>query len=437
MSHLRLSILLLISFLVMVLGLGEVAVAQDQGASSFSPPAPTSVTTTASELEILTVPMTADDLSELAVIWQNHVKSVLEDIAGLNLELAIAEGAREEVLRDELAKTFGLQSMVQDSYGAVLDAWRTKGALIEDIQVHDTYLNALRLEAVRTTDLRSLLQLAASWLASAEGGLGFLLKVAGFLVALWGMYFVARVLRRAVSRGLSRVPNLSRLLQRFIVNVVYWATFVLGVLVVLGAFGVNVTPLFAIFGGLSFILGFAMQDTLGNLASGLMIMIMKPFDTGDYIEVGGASGFVDEMSVVSTQIRTFDNQIIIVPNSKIWGDVITNVSVSPERRVDLVFGIGYSDNAEHAIEVLKGLVAAHAKCLESPAPEIFVGQLGDSSVNIYCRPWTKSEDYWTVYWDLTGQAKERFDQEGISIPFPQRDVHLIQGENAGSIVATT
>lgn len=422
----RLLSLLSICCLTLFVGLGTSAVAQDQAVQTFSPPQPTAVTTTASELEILTVPMTAEDLSELAATWQNHVKSVLEEVALMNLELTTASGARSEALRDELATTLESQRIVQDSYAAVIEAWRTKGAAAEDTQTHEKYINALRLEAVRTTDPRTLVQLTINWLTSAEGGLGFLLKVLGFLFALWVMVFIARLLRRTVTRGLSRVPNLSRLLQRFIVNAVYWATFVLGILVVLGGFGVNVTPLFAIFGGLSFILGFAMQDTLGNLASGLMIMIMKPFDTGDYIEVGGASGFVDEMSVVSTQIRTFDNQIIVVPNSKIWGDVITNVSASPERRVDLVFGIAYSDSAAQAIEVLNELVAAHPKCLKDPAAEVFVGELGDSSVNIFCRPWSRSDDYWTVYWDLTGQAKERFDEVGISIPFPQRDVHLIQ-----------
>jgi small conductance mechanosensitive channel len=222
------------------------------------------------------------------------------------------------------------------------------------------------------------------------------------------------------------------MLKRFIATTVYWVVFVLGILVVLALFGVNVTPLFAVLGGLSFILGFALQETLGNLASGLMIMVLKPFDTGDYIQVGGSSGFVDEMSVVSTKIRTFDNQIIVVPNSKIWGDVITNVSASEERRVDLVFGIAYSDNAAQAIDVLKDLVAQHALCLKTPEPEVFVGELGDNSVNIFCRPWSKSDDYWTVYWDLTGQAKERFDEEGISIPFPQRDVHLIPVQGANS-----
>jgi small conductance mechanosensitive channel len=183
-------------------------------------------------------------------------------------------------------------------------------------------------------------------------------------------------------------------------------------------------------GGASFILGFAMQETLGNLASGLMIMVLKPFDTGDYIHVAGTSGTVDDMSVVSTTIRTVDNQVITVPNSKIWGDVITNVNASDTRRVDMVFGIGYGDSADHAISVLRELVDQEKLILDDPATDIFVGELGDSSVNIFVRPWTKSEDYWTVYWSLMAKAKERFDEEGISIPFPQRDVHLITSDAA-------
>jgi small conductance mechanosensitive channel len=158
----------------------------------------------------------------------------------------------------------------------------------------------------------------------------------------------------------------------------------------------------------------------------LMIMVLKPFDMGDFIQTAGISGVVDDLSIVSTQIRTFDNQIIVVPNSKIWGDVITNVNALDTRRIDLVFGIAYTDSATHAIEVLKELVSNHKLCLTDPAVDIFVGELGDSSVNIFCRPWCKSGDYWTIFWDLTAQAKERFDAEGISIPFPQQDVHLHQ-----------
>lgn len=400
--------------------------AQDQVQTTFSAPDVAEIDTSADELRILTVPMRAEELSELTATWQGHVKDVLDEIAVLNLELLVVGAEREEAIREELAALLDQQRRVHDSYSTVLESWKSKGASDEDLAVHQTYSNALRLEAVRTTDPRTLFQLSMNWLTSAEGGLGFVLKTVGFLIALWLIRFLARMLRRSTERGLSRLPNLSRLLQRFIVSAIYWATFVLGIVIVLSAFGVNVTPLFAVFGGLSFILGFAMQDTLGNLASGLMIMMLKPFDTGDYIEVGGASGFVDEMTIVSTKIRTFDNQIIVVPNSKIWGDVITNVSASSERRVDMVFGIGYSDDTKQAISILFDLVAAHPMCLKDPEPEIFVGELGESSVNIFCRPWCKPEDYWTVYWDLTGQAKEMFDEQGISIPFPQRDVHLIQ-----------
>lgn len=262
--------------------------------------------------------------------------------------------------------------------------------------------------------------------------MGVLIKLAGGLVTIWAMMFVAHFARRLASRGLKNVPTLPRLLQSFVLTAVCWGTFAIGTLIALALFRVNVTPLFAIVGGLSFILGFTLQETLSNLTSGSMIMVLKPFDTGDFVKTAGISGVVEEMSIVATRIRTFDNQIIVVPNSKIWGDVITNVNASATRRVDLAFGIAYTDSAAHAIKVLQELVDSHKLCLNDPAPEIFVGELGDSSVNIFCHPWSWSEDYWSVYWDLTGQAKERFDVEGISIPFPQRYVHLIQVETMGN-----
>lgn len=312
------------------------------------------------------------------------------------------------------------------NYREVLAAWRAKGAAPESVDPHDQYIVALAAGLVKTTDARALFTLAKDWVFSTEGGLGLLVQVGLVLAAIAVLMFFSRFVRKVARNALDRTTSISRLLRAFILRVVYWITFAIGFMLLLAFFGINVTPLFAIFGGLSFILGFALQETLGNLASGLMIIVLKPFDTGDYIQVGSSSGFVDEMSVVSTKIRTFDNQIIVVPNSKIWGDVITNVSASEERRVDLVFGIALSDSAQQAIEILNRLVSAHSLCLAEPVTEIFVGELGDSSVNIFCRPWVKSDDYWTVYWDLTGQAKEAFDAEGISIPFPQRDVHVIQ-----------
>jgi len=382
----------------------------------------------AEQLAILLVPLTSEELSEIAAVWQGHVRAALDEAAHLNLALVDASDAQAKQLREQLAGMTEAHRELIPLYELVLENWDRKGAVAEDSQAHRNFLSAVQADSVRTTDIRTLMRFVTAWVFSVEGGLGVLIKLAGVLVAIWAMMFVARFARKLARNGLKNVPNLSNLLKSFVLTAVYWTTFVIGILIVLALFGVNVTPLFAVVGGLSFILGFALQETLGNLASGLMIMVLKPFDTGDYIHTAGISGVVDEMSVVSTQIRTFDNQIIVVPNSKIWGDVITNVSTSDTRRVDLVFGIAYTDNAAHAIKVLQELVAIHKLCLSDPAPEIFVGELGDSSVNIFCRPWCKTEDYWVVYWDLTGQAKERFDVEGISIPFPQQDVHLHQVE---------
>jgi len=169
---------------------------------------------------------------------------------------------------------------------------------------------------------------------------------------------------------------------------------------------------------------FALQDSLGNFASGAMILIYRPFDVGDLVEVTGASGLVKKMNLVSTTILTLDNQTLVVPNSKIWGDVIKNVTAQKERRIDLEFGIGYDDDIELAERVLNEIVSAHEKVLTDPEPVIKLHTLGDSSVNFIVRPWTKTEDYWGVYWDIMREVKLRFDREGISIPFPQRDVHM-------------
>ncbi len=155
-------------------------------------------------------------------------------------------------------------------------------------------------------------------------------------------------------------------------------------------------------------------------------MVYQPFDVDDYVEIGGVSGKVKQMSLVSTTLLTADNKVLIIPNKLAWGDTITNYNGENTRRVDLLFGIGYQDDIPKAIDVLRELAAAHELVLEEPEVNIKVHQLADSAVNLICRPWVKTEDYWTVYWDLTRQAKEQFDTEGISIPYPQRDVHMHQ-----------
>jgi small conductance mechanosensitive channel len=182
----------------------------------------------------------------------------------------------------------------------------------------------------------------------------------------------------------------------------------------------------ALIGGAAFVVGLALQGTLSNFAQGLIILAYQPFDVGHVIEAGGVTGTVESMNMLSTTIRTGDNKVVIVPNGKIGGDTITNATASATRRVDLTFGIGYGDDLDKAQAVLERVVREHPLVLAEPAPVIKLHELADSSVNFVVRPWTKTADYWTVYWDLIKGVKQAFDREGISIPFPQRDVHLHQ-----------
>ncbi|MGB5892027.1 MAG: mechanosensitive ion channel domain-containing protein, partial [Thermoanaerobaculia bacterium] len=242
-------------------------------------------------------------------------------------------------------------------------------------------------------------------------------------------WVLAKIAGRVVSKALSKTPNISNLLQDFLVRMIRGAVLVVGVIVALPRLGLEIGPLLAVVGAAGFAVAFALQGTLSNFASGIMILFYQPFDVGDFVEVAGISGKVESLTLVSTELNTVDNKKVLVPNNSVWQGIITNATGSPTRRVDLVFGIGYGDSIEKATAILEDIVAKHELVLESPEPVIKVHELGDSSVNFICRPWAKTDDYWTVYWDITRAVKERFDAEGVSIPFPQRDVHLYQEQS--------
>ena len=208
--------------------------------------------------------------------------------------------------------------------------------------------------------------------------------------------------------------------------------FIVGFLMALSVLGVEVGPLMAALGAGGFIVGFALQETLGSFAAGLMIMVYRPFDVDDYVSIAGDEGTVKEMSLVSTSLLTVDNKVVVVPNKKAWSDTIVNYTGKNVRRVDLVFGISYEDDIQHAIDVLTEIAREHPLILDEPVLNVRVDELADSSVNLFCRPWVETGNYWAVYWDLTHQVKERFDAEGISFPFPQRDVHFDSAPVLGS-----
>lgn len=260
-----------------------------------------------------------------------------------------------------------------------------------------------------------------------ENGPAILLKLviilSILLVAKIFAALAARLVRKAI---LKSQLSLSTLLQDFFVSMASKAVMLIGFLIVLSQLGVQIGPALAGLGVAGFIVGFALQETLANFASGLMILMYRPFDVGDQVEVAGVTGQVRLMSLVSTSIVTFDNQRLVVPNTKIWGDVIRNVTAEKNRRVDMVFGIGYEDDIASAEKILTEIVKSHELVLKEPEPSVKLHTLGESSVDFIVRPWVLTDDYWTVYWDITRAVKDRFDREGISIPYPQRDVHMHQ-----------
>lgn len=218
--------------------------------------------------------------------------------------------------------------------------------------------------------------------------------------------------------------KISHLMQDFFIAVSGYLVWIVGIMVGLSQVGLDLTPVLTGFGIAGVVVGFALQDTLSNFLAGMALLIGRPFDVGDVVFAGGVDGKVSHMSLVNTTIRTFDNQIIIVPNSKIWGDIIKNVTHERVRRVDMVFGIGYADDLLKAESVLLDIITSHPSVLRAPEPTVKVHTLNTSSVDFIVRPWVKTDDYWDVYWDVTKEVKLRFDREGISIPFPQQDVHL-------------
>ena len=301
-----------------------------------------------------------------------------------------------------------------------------------DTSIYDAQLiSATGAITADILDISVLRDLFTGWLRSAGDAItdnagDMFFSVLLFIVILLVFIKLAGIAQRFITKGLasSRI-HLSQLLTRMIISVTRGIIIAVGVLIALSQLGISLGPLLAGLGIAGFVLGFALQDSLSNFASGLMILIYKPFDVGDVVEVGaGVFGTVSHMSLVNTTVLTFDNQTLIVPNNSIWQNVIKNVTAQETRRIDLVFGIGYSDDIPKAEGILNGIIESHEAILADPEPVVRLHELGESSVNFIVRPWVKTEDYWPVYWDITRQVKMKFDAEGISIPFPQRDVHL-------------
>lgn len=237
---------------------------------------------------------------------------------------------------------------------------------------------------------------------------------------------LGKLCKKLIGRALSpQRANLSQLLRDMILSSVKNVIVLLGALIALSQLGISLGPLLAGLGIAGFIIGFALQDSLSNFVSGMMILVYRPFDVGDFVDVAGVQGKVHKMSLVNTTFMTIDNRKLVMPNNMVWQSVITNYTDQATRRVDLIFGIAYGDDINKAEQVIHEVLSTFDAILEEPATMVRVHELGDSSVNIIVRPWVRTDDYWETYWGLTKDIKLAFDKAGITIPFPQRDLHIL------------
>lgn len=243
--------------------------------------------------------------------------------------------------------------------------------------------------------------------------------ILGWTVSSW----VAGLIRRTIERHV----RFDRTLGLLFAQLARWSILAFTIVAVLGRFGVQTTSIVALLGAAGLAVGLALQGTLSNIASGVMLLALRPFRVGDAVEVGGTSGVVDEIGLFTTRMHTFDNVAVFMPNSSVWGNEIKNMSQNDTRRLELVFGIGYSDDIGKAMSVLRQILEGDERVLAEPPFRIGVSELADNSVNLLVWPWVRREHYLDVKLDITREVKERFDAEGISFPFPQRELHLVQG----------
>lgn len=261
----------------------------------------------------------------------------------------------------------------------------------------------------------------------AEKAAAFLPSVVGALIVLVIGLWVAGRIKKLAAAGMTRSGRIDATLAGFLSSLIHYGLIALVLITTLGIFGVPTTSFAAVIGAAGLAIGLALQGTLGHVASGVMMLGFRPFDVGDYVEAAGVAGTVKSIGLFTTEMATPDNKKIIIPNGKIFDEVITNYAGYDTRRLDLVFGISYGDDIDKAMALIKSELEKDDRVKADPAPVIEVDNLGDSSVDIICRPWVARGDYFPLKWALTKAVKQRFDAENVSIPFPCRSVYM---ENA-------
>lgn len=366
------------------------------------------------------VALTATELEDLAHTWQGHLRRNLERVVLLETDRNREDASTREALSDlnrQIDETM-------DKYWIVLAAWGRKGGDAAQLSEHRAFMLGTVAQIMVSANLPTLLRYLVDWLTSWRGGLSVVFDVVLAVSAIGLIYIVARFFRRRARVALERSSSVSALRTTVLVTATFWATILIGVYATLIKLGFSSASVAALFGGTAFLVGLAMQTTLGNIACGLLIGVFRPFDLGDFIKLGALSGTVEQVGLSATRIRRPDNVIVRVPNEEIWRTRFANFTEPDILRVDLVFNIGMPGDERRAIDLLQEVVRAHPKTLEDPATEVFVGEIGEGSIGVYCRPWVTSPDYWRTAWDLKAQGKSALEAAGLKLAYPVMDVRL-------------
>ncbi|PQJ29142.1 mechanosensitive ion channel family protein [Rubritalea profundi] len=382
-----------------------------------------------SELKMMLRPLGREELERELNEWMALMKQLIAESSRTNLQVLRMESKLLETEEGNALRTKQLDErrkelMLVKHTRTLIDALEQKGG---DVTDQRKYVDAVVVtKDVTNNSVDQISAFAADfgvWFESREGGDRFLKKTIGFVAILLFFAVLAKLSGFIVRRILRRQKRGSRMLRQFVQKTIGFVVFFIGVIVALSAIGVQVGTMATAAGAGGLVIGFALQDSIANFASGIMIMIYKPFDMDDFVLIDGVKGKVEKMSFVSTTLVTIDNKELVIPNRKAWGNTITNYTGRSVRRVDFLFYISHGDDIERASTLLVELASKHDSVLGKPEPMVGVNSLSDVAVEIFLRPWVKTDDYWPVYWELTKQVKALFDKEGITIPKQEILVH--------------
>ena len=369
------------------------------------------------------------ELQDLAINKSTLIKVNTDKI--INLKRGIEKAGEKQSL-----DLVGELNALEERKAGLIASLRSTIKLMKQLELETSEYSLLLIQSVgqideTLLDKKVVVGLLEQWWEDAkdslvENGPNFLVNVFTVILILCVFKLLAMISERVVRKVIaSSLTSISELLREFFENMVSKLVMLIGILVAMAHVGVQIGPLLAGLGVVGFIVGFALQDTLSNFASGVMILIYKPFDTGDIIEAAGQKGTVSNMTLVSTTVLTFDNQILIIPNNKIWGDIIKNVTSQGKRRVDFEFYVNKDADIDQVEGVLSEIIQEHELILAEPEPVVKLHRIEKYSLAFIVRPWVKTDDYWQVYWDITRAVKERFEKEAIPQAVPKQDVQII------------